>query len=184
MKQIEALEKSFRELTLALYDTEVAPERVDALVTPHLHERVRFTDPWQSAEGKEKYRVGAAGFHQMLRFDFEIKQLHVELNEAHTRGRALVDGVMHLKQLSWLYTYPLRTMLVYEFTVEPPPVRFLIHHHEEMWSLADMIDAVPGVGWVYRTLFRPAFSVGFLAASVLSGGRKRLTEVQPPLGSK
>jgi hypothetical protein len=37
-----------------------------------------------------------------------------------------------------------------------------------MWSLGDMIQAVPGLGWFYEHVFRRAFSRGFLAASALS----------------
>jgi hypothetical protein len=42
-----------------------------------------------------------------------------------------------------------------------------------MWSVGDMLAALPGFGWLYAKLFRPAFSVGFLGASQLfSRGRR------------
>jgi hypothetical protein len=47
-------------------------------------------------------------------------------------------------------------------------LRFLIRSHEEMWSFADMLEALPGLGWLYGTLFRRGFTQGFLAASQLS----------------
>ena len=170
----QALEQRFRELTLMLYDTKVAPSRVDELIEGLLDDGVRFVDPWQTAAGKEKYRLGAAGFHSMFRFDFEIHQASVELSSDGVTGRALVDGVMHLRYVPF-YPYPLRTFLVYRFTLDAPndPKKLRIDFHEEMWSVGDMIAAVPGFGWLYSKLFRPAFSVGFLAASYLSSRGKR-----------
>ncbi len=168
------LEHRFRELTLMLYDTSVAPSRVDEVIAGLVTEGVRFVDPWQTAAGRDKYRLGAAGFHSMFRFDFEIHQASVELSPDGRTGRALVDGVMHLRYVPF-YPYPLRTILVYRFTLDAPndPSRLQIDFHEEMWSLADMIAAVPGFGWIYSKLFRPAFSVGFLAASWVSSRGKR-----------
>jgi hypothetical protein len=157
-----------------LYDTSVAPARVDEVIAELLDEGVRFVDPWQTAAGKEKYRLGAAGFHSMFRFDFEIHQAAVELAPDGLTGRALVDGVMHLRYVPFI-PYPLRTILVYRFTLDAPndAKRLRIDFHEEMWSLGDMLAAVPGFGFLYSKLFRPAFSVGFLAASHLSSRGKR-----------
>lgn len=163
------LEQCFRELTLMLYDTKVDPSRVDQVLASLVTEGVRFVDPWQTAAGKDKYRLGAAGFHSMFHFDFEIHQAAVELAPDGRTGRALVDGVMHLRRLP-PFPFPLRTILVYRFTLDSPndPSRLQIDFHEEMWSVGDLIAAVPGFGWLYAKLFRPAFSVGFLAASRLS----------------
>ena len=147
---------------------------LDEEVLPYLAPDVAFTDPWQHGVGRENYRLGLAGFHCMFHFDFEIHQLDVQLDRHHRKGRALVDGVMNLRQLSWLYTYPLRTFLVYDFTLADSGAerRPIIQAHEEMWSLGDMIEALPLAGWVYKNLFRKAFSQGFLAASALcSRGR-------------
>lgn len=168
---LQKLEARFRRLTELLYDTRVPAQVLEEEVLPFIAEDVTFIDPWQRGTGRENYRKGAAGFHCMFRFDFDIIQLHVQLEEGHQRGRAIVDGVMNLKQLSWLYTYPLRTILVYDFTLASRPapgedVRPLIHAHEEMWSFGDMIAAVPGVSWLYKH-FREGFSHGFLAASAL-----------------
>jgi hypothetical protein len=169
---IQTLEERFRRITELLYDTRVPAHVLDEEVVPFLAENVTFTDPWQRGSGRETYRRGAAGFHCMFSFDFDIYQLNVQLKEGQQKGRAIVDGVMNLKQLSWLYTYPLRTILVYDFilpssSVSSGEVRPLIYAHEEMWSLGDMIEAIPGVGWVYTKLFRKGFSYGFLAASSL-----------------
>jgi hypothetical protein len=167
---ISQLEASFREVTELLYDTRIPPAELSERLAPFLAEDIVFVDPWQTGGGRETYRRGAEGFHRMLRFDFDITQLNVQLEQDQTRGRAIVDGIMNLRQFSWLYTYPLRTILVYDFTLERGAdgrVQPLIHFHEEMWSLADMITAVPGVNWFYTKVFRPAFSVGFLAASEL-----------------
>jgi hypothetical protein len=162
---IPALEDRFRRISLALYDTSVPADILDREVLPYLADDVRFTDPWQQGAGRETYRKGAAGFHCMFRFDFDIFQLNVQLDEQAKKGRAIVDGVMNLKQLSPLVTYPLRTILVYEFTgLEPAAVQ--IHEHIEMWSFGDMIEAVPLAKTPYK-LFRNAFSKGFVAASAL-----------------
>jgi len=175
---ISALEERFQRLTDLLYDTSVSPADLDREIAPSLADDVRFVDPWQAEAGREKYRLGAAGFHSMFRFHFETYQLTVDLDAEGRRGRALVDGVMHLRPFRRLPSYPLRTILAYEFEVTDPDAprgpEFLIHHHEEMWSLGDMIQALPGIGWVYERLFRPTFSRGFLAASALSLRLKRI----------
>ncbi|MGZ3457517.1 MAG: hypothetical protein ACXU86_03325 [Archangium sp.] len=169
---IQELEARFRRVTELLYDTRVPAQVLEEEVLPFLDENVSFIDPWQRGVGRENYRRGAAGFHCMFSFDFDIFQLHVQLAEGHQKGRAIVDGVMNLKQLRWLYVYPLRTILVYDFTLPSPAaaggdVKPLIHAHEEMWSLGDMIAAIPLAGWFYTNVFRKGFSYGFLAASAL-----------------
>ncbi|WP_375754925.1 hypothetical protein [Corallococcus exercitus] len=173
---IEQLEARFREVTRLLYTTSIPASVLDAELMPMMAEDVTFTDPWQKGGGKETYRKGAAGFHCMFRFDFDIYQLNVQLEPDGKSGRAIVDGVMNLKQFAWLYTYPLRTLLVYDFTLQRGEdggeVLPLIHAHEEMWSFGDMIANVPGVGTLYNR-FRNAFSVGFLAASALCGRLKQ-----------
>lgn len=176
---IRKLEEHFRRISLLLYDTTVPPERVDAEVRPYLDEHVRFTDPWQQAGGLKKYRLGAAGFHCMFVFDFDIFQVNVQLDDTARKGRAIVDGVMNLKQFQRIYTYPLRTILVYDFVITDAEaadgdVKFLIQAHEEMWSFGDMIEAVPVAGWVYKKLFRPGFSYGFLGASYLFCRARRM----------
>lgn len=178
---IRNLEERFRRLSLLLYDTSVDPARADAEVAPILDENVRFTDPWQQASGRAKYRLGAAGFHAMFRFALEITQASVQLSDDGSGGRALVDGVMNLQPFGRLFTYPLRTILVYDFDLSgtgtsEPKIR--IRAHEEMWSIGDMIAAVPVAGWFYRQVFRPGFSWGFLAASWLSARARGLL---PPL---
>lgn len=170
------LEDRFRKLTHLLYDTRVPEHVLVEELAPFLGEDVRFIDPWQTGAGRPTYLRGAAGFHCMLRFDFDITQLNVQLEPGNQKGRVLVDGIMNLRQFDWLYVYPLRTFLAYDFSLEPSAAggepHPLIHRHEEMWSLGDMIEAVPGVGWIYKTLFRPGFSIGFLAASELCRKRR------------
>lgn len=179
LPMIEELESRLWRISQSLYDTRVSEEQLEEEVLPWLAADVRFTDPWQQGQGIEVYRKGAAAFHSMFKFDFDVFQLNVQLNEHARTGRGIVDGVMNLRQVSWLYTYPLRTILVYDFTLldeNRGDVRFQIHKHEEMWSLGDMIEAVPGVGWLYGKVFRRAFSRGFLAAGALvrhlGGSRK------------
>ena len=161
---VRDLEARFRNLSLLLYDTDVDPAVVDAEVAPLLDRNVRFTDPWQQASGRDKYRIGAAGFHAMFRFKLEIRQVGVQLADDGAGGRAMVDGVMHLRPLGRLINYPLRTILVYDFVLSDT-AKLRILAHEEMWSIADMIAAMPVTGMLYRHVFRPVFSRGFLAAS-------------------
>ncbi len=162
------LEDRVRRLNELLYDTRVPPHVVDRELTPLLAPDVRFTDPWQEAQGREKYRLGAAGFHSMFRFDFETLQVNVQLDADGGRARAIVDGVMHLKNLSQRFPFPLRTILVYQLRVTDPeadPPGFLIESHQEMWSFGDMLEGVRGLGWLYKNVFRRGFSWGFLGAS-------------------
>lgn len=174
---IEELEAHFRRLTHALYDTDVPAPEVDAQVRPWLADTVSFVDPWQHGVGLARYRLGLAGFHTMLKFHFELAQVSVKYEAGTGSGRALVDGIMQLKLLAPLYVYPLRTILVFDFKVsdeggETGGVKFLIHAHEEMWSIADMIAALPLLGSLYRSVFRPGFALGFLGASWLSARAK------------
>ncbi len=166
-QRTRVLEGAFRRLTGLLYDTSVTRARMEAEVAPHLAEGVTFKDPWQTGVGKDAYRTGMAGFHAMFRFDFDVRQLNVTLAPDGRTGRAMVDGVMHLKQLGPIFTYPLRTILTFAFAVADPdsPEHFLVTEHEEMWSLGDMIEAVPLLGRIYSQRFRPAFAKGFLIAS-------------------
>jgi hypothetical protein len=173
---IRELEARFRQLTDLLYDTRIPPERLEAEVLPHLAEEVTFKDPWQAASGREKYAVGMKGFHAMFDFCFEFHQVSVSLDALASGGRALVDGVMHLRQSSRVFSYPLRTILRYDFILASPagaagPV-LQVTAHEEMWSLGDMIEALPLVGRLYAGAFRPAFARGFLAASRLASRLK------------
>jgi hypothetical protein len=169
---IHDLETRFRRLTDVLYDTRVPPHRLVEEVLPFLAEAVTFKDPWQSSGGRSRYALGMKGFHDLFDFRFEFHQVSVSLDERGTGGRALVDGVMHLRQSSRFLTYPLRTILRYDFTLSSPAdtssASLRVVAHEEMWSLGDMIEALPLVGRIYTRAFRPAFARGFLAASRLA----------------
>jgi len=177
LETIRFLEEKFARITNLLYNTEVPPATLTDEVLPHLSEDVYFKDPWQVGGGKDRYTLGMKGFHSMFYFDFEIMQLNVSLREDDPRdqfieGRVVVDGIMNLKQFSWLFTYPLRTILVYKFKLNKNHkkngrVHFEIFHHEEMWSFGDMIQNFPLFSFPYE-LFRNAFASGFLAASSVS----------------
>lgn len=77
------------------------------------------------------------GFHNMFHFTFDTFQLNVKLNNDGVTGRCIVDGIMNLKQFSWFYTYPLRSILTYEFRLlnnyDTDIPLFEIFRHEEMW---------------------------------------------------
>jgi hypothetical protein len=168
---VAELEARFRHLTDLLYDTTVSPQRLEEEVLPLLDAGVTFKDPWQIGVGRDKYVVGMKGFHAMFDFRFEFHQVSVSLDAQATSGRALVDGVMHLWQ-SRRFSYPLRTILRYDFTLASAagataPL-LQVTTHEEMWSLGDMIEALPLVGRLYAGAFRPAFARGFLVASRLA----------------
>jgi hypothetical protein len=169
---IRDLEARFRHLTDLLYDTRVPPQRLEEEVLPFLDEAITFKDPWQSAGGRGRYALGMKGFHAMFDFRLEFHQVSVSLDERGRGGRALVDGVMHLRPSSRTLTYPLRTILRYDFTLPSPAetggAGLRITAHEEMWSLGDMIEAIPLIGRIYARAFRPAFARGFLAASRLA----------------
>jgi hypothetical protein len=161
------LEPLFRKLTLLLYDTRVPMDVLEAQVMPYIANDVTFTDPWQTGSGRERYRLGLAGFHRMLRFDFKPTQVGVQLAGAESTGRAIVEGVMHLRQFAPLLTYPLRTIIIYDFRLDgagAPAIFF----HEELWSFGDMLAASPLVGKVYERVFRRLFSSAFLLASRLA----------------
>ena len=173
---LQKLQADFERLSRLLYDTSVPPSVLEHEVMPHIAEDVVFVDPWQEGKGRDRYRLGLAGFHTLLKFTLDITQASVTLSPDGKHGRALVDGVMHLDLLKPLYSYPLRTFLVYEFTVDPGTNRFTIQRHEEMWSLGDMIAAVPLAGPFYANVFRKLFCKAFLAASWVSArGLKQLS---------
>lgn len=168
---IPYLEGRFRHLSNLLYDTSIHPAVADAELTPLLAANVRFIDPWQTASGRGKYRVGIAGFHAMFRFKLEIDQVSVQLAPDYATARVLIDGVMNLRPFGPMYTYPLRTILRYDLTLTAGPGDLpdvTITAHEEMWSLGDMLAAAPFGGRFYDRVFRPGFSRGFLVASWLS----------------
>jgi hypothetical protein len=115
------------------------------------------------------------GFHCVIRFDFEIRELAIRLDERADVGRALVDGVMNLRQIPF-YTYPLRTILVYDFALTKDG-GLQIKRLEEMWSFADMIERAPFlVGRFYNAVFRPAaaraLTALFRLACALFEGRR------------
>ncbi|CAF1229993.1 unnamed protein product [Rotaria sordida] len=171
-KFINQLEQQFTNITQLLYTTSVSCTELDRRVLPYIADDIIFKDPWQEGSSKQLYRIGMKGFHNMFHFTFDIFQLNVKLNNDKTTGRCIVDGIMNLEQFSWIYTYPLRSILTYEFRLlnnenddEP---QFEIFRHEEMWSVADMIVGIPGVGWLYQNIFRRGFGYFFVGLSALS----------------
>jgi len=175
------LEQQFKQITVGLYTTSISPSKLEREILPFISEDVTFRDPWQEGTGKKKYRLGMMGFHSspIFQFTFDIHQVNVQLEEGGT-GRAIVDGVMNLNQLKWLYSYPLRTILVYHFRMlnvenvaqsnegNLDNLQFEIFFHEEMWSFGDMIEAIPVAGWLYANVFRKAFAFFFLSVSTIS----------------
>ncbi|APR77488.1 Hypothetical protein A7982_02835 [Minicystis rosea] len=162
---VAELEEHFREITRLMYDTEVPLPVLEERVYPYLAPGVIFEDPWLRARGFRRFTIGLRGFHCVIRFDFDIFQIGVQL-DARGGGRALVDGVMNLRQLGF-YTYPLRTILVYDFVLTEGGLQ--ITRLEEMWSFADMIANAPLlVGQLYDRVFRPAAGHVFTALFALS----------------
>ena len=181
------LAATFRRLSERLYDTSVPMSVLDDEVTPYLDANVTFTDPWQHGGGIDRYRLGLAGFHSMFHFTLELKQASVTVDTVRAEGRAIVDAVMHLKPVAFLPGYPLRTIITYTFRLVPGDEAhpFRITAHEEMWSVGDMLAAVPGLRTLYGKVFRRAFSYAFLGASYLIARRKgsRLPGPHGPLSS-
>jgi hypothetical protein len=161
------LEDRFRTLTLLMYDTSVPIPVLEERVYPHLAPDILFTDPWVIVRGRRRFEIGLRGFHRIICFDFDIFQLAVEL-DGNGGGRVLVDGVMNLRQLVF-YTYPLRTLLRYDFTLTEDGRAFHVTRLEEMWSFGDLIANTPLVGEVYDRVFRPVAGRFFLAIFWLSG---------------
>ena len=176
---VPALERRFTELTLLLYDTSVPIPVLEEKVYPHLAPDIEFVDPWVHVRGAGRYRVGLRGFHCIIRFTFDIFQLAVRMNERGDGGRVLVDGVMNLNQLV-VYTYPLRTILVYDFVLTGGGESFLVTRQEEMWSFGDMIRNLPVAGSAYEVFRRGAgwviaglFWVGCAVTGQGRGGAER-----------
>jgi len=149
MLGVREIEDRFTQLTLLMYDTSVPRRVLEEQVYPHLGPTIEFVDPWILARGRRKFITGLRGFHCAIRFTFDIFQINVQMNEQGNGGRVLVDGVMNLNQLV-IYTYPLRTILAYDFTMTKGGESFQITRLEEMWSYADMIQNVPLLGKLYN----------------------------------
>ncbi len=79
--------------------------------------------------------ISLAGFHNMSDFTFDLYQIGVTLNDDGSGGRCMVDGQMNLQRLFFLYTFPLRVVLIYEFRLRNrnDPQSLEIFYHEEMW---------------------------------------------------
>lgn len=141
-KFINQLEREFSNLVQLLYTSSVPGPLLERQVVPYLAKNIHFKGPLQENNGKELYRVSIKGFHNLLHFTFDTFQLNIKLNDDGRTGRCIVDGIINIKQFSWLYTYPLRTMLVFEFrllnnqTIDEP--QFEIFRHEEMWFVSSM----------------------------------------------
>ena len=151
---IEELTERFTTLTHLMYDTNVNHKILDERVTSQIHEDVTFTDPWQTNTGKGIFITQLRGFHSAIFFNFDIEQINVQLYDNELGGRVIVDGWMNLNQFKTIVgTYPLRTILVYDFIMTNDGKDVLVTDLEEMWSLADLIEQIPIVGWMYH-LFR------------------------------
>ncbi|KAG2379254.1 hypothetical protein C9374_007393 [Naegleria lovaniensis] len=167
------LEKQFTTLTHLLYDTKVKEKDLEEHTYSLFHEDITFTDPWQTITGKQPFITQLKGFHAAIFFDFKIEQIAVQMSENEQGGRVLIDGWMNLNQFRWITgTYPLRTILVYDFVMTGDGSKFLITDLEEMWSLADMIEQAPFIGWFYHFFRYGAgmfFTVFFMMCSLLVG---------------
>ena len=154
----QKIEAKIAHLSSLLYDTQVTPARLFSEALPYLADDIYFKDPWQEGGGIDKYKLGMKGFHSMFYFNFDTYQTTVTLEEKKPgynwlEGRAMIDGTMNLRQFSWLFTYPLRTILVYKFrlftdskgfghvaTAKDSDIRFEIYFHEEMWSFGGILQ--------------------------------------------
>lgn len=172
-KITKIVEKKITDIAIVQYDTSISPDEVENQVSDYLSSNIFFKDPWQEGSGKEKYLLGQKGFHCMFYFDLTLFQANVILDENMKKGRAIIDCNMNLRQLAWIYTYPLRTILVYTFEIthidhEKEEVKFQILEHEEMWSFGDLLENIPFFGTFYTKVFRRLFAIGFLSASFIS----------------
>jgi len=131
-----------------MYDTSVSLSELQEQVYPYLSKDIRFVDPFIRARGRNKFQVGLRGFHCAFLFDFRIDELRATLNERGDGGRVIVDGVMNLRSLR-VYSYPLRTILVYEFVLTQGGCSLEITSQEEMWSVGDLAQNAPVLGPLY-----------------------------------
>lgn len=159
---IDQLDARFRELTLLMYDTSVPIPILKERVHPHLAPDIEFIDGILTATGAAKFKTGLSGFHCVFFFDFDIFQSSVKLSADGSSGRAMVDGVMNLRTVPG-YTYPLRTILVYDFVLLDGGTRFQITRQEEMWSYGDLLENAPLIGRLFQAGRRIAgyFFTGF-----------------------
>jgi len=192
------LNKEFRDIVHMQYHTDIDPMEIETKLAHKIAQAITFRDFWQIGQGRDSYLMGLKGFHTMLKLRFKIiqsniqlrnisndiklhryKKEHEEMKMAKCAGRFMADGIMYLHLLEKIgIVYPLRTILVYDFLItrlspEDREVDYVITHHEEMWSLSDMIEAIPGIGRIYDG-FRRLFCFGFLTASFFSYGFKIL----------
>jgi hypothetical protein len=169
------LRERFMVLTHLMYSTKVPLGTLEREVIPFLAEDIEFVDPLVHARGRRLFRVGLRGFHCTFPFDFDIAQACVELHERGDRGRAVVDGVMNLRSIPF-YTYPLRTTLVYDFTLTDGNRSFQITKVDEIWSAGDLLANLPVVGSVYDAA-RRAF--GYVLAGMFWVSCAVVTRVSP-----
>lgn len=146
---IAQLDERFRELTLLMYDTSVPIPVLQEQVHPHLAPDIEFIDGILTASGAAKFKAGLSGFHCVFFFDFDIFQSAVKLSADGSGGRAMVDGIMNLRTVPH-YTYPLRTILVYDFVLLDGGTRFQITRQEEMWSYGDLLENAPLIGRLFQ----------------------------------
>lgn len=165
------LEEHFRRITLLLYDTSVSLPVLEQEVIPYLDSNIEFIDGLISARGRDKFQLGLRGFHCAIYFDFDIFQLDVKMNSSGQSGRVMVDGVMNLRQIPF-YTYPLRTILVYDFVFAPDGRSFLITRLEEIWSVGDLFENAPFVGRLYQKA-RALAGYLFMGFSWLASAKSR-----------
>lgn len=177
------LRERFTRLTHLLYDTQVPLDVLEREVIPLLSPDIEFLDPWVHIRGRDVFRAGLRGFHCVIDFDFDIRQVAVQRDFGGERARVIVDGTMHLRQLQ-VYTYPLRTTLVFDARLADDARSFEIERLDEMWSLGDLFANVPVAGGLYDAgrrawgrFFTGAFRLGCAIATRLrpdlEGSRER-----------
>ena len=142
------LRARFTRLTHLLYDTRIPLDVLDREVIPLCAPDIEFVDPWVHVRGRDVFRTGLRGFHCVIHFDFDVLQVAVQRSFGGEKARVIVDGVMQLRQLQ-VYTYPLRTTLVFDVALSDDARSFQIERLDEMWSLGDLFANVPVVGRAY-----------------------------------
>jgi hypothetical protein len=144
----DELRARFAHITRVLYDTSVPLPIVEREILPLFSANVEFLDPLVHVYGHRIFRIGRRGFHCTFKFDFDIAQIGVQMNKDGNSGRAIVDGIMNLNSLV-VVTYPLRTILVYDFLLTEGGRNVSITRVEEMWSFGDLFENLPGIGRIY-----------------------------------
>lgn len=157
------IEKRFTRLLLLAYDTSVPIATLQQEVYPYLAPDIELVSPWLRLRGAETYKVGLSGARLGPRVALDVVQLSACVCDERAAGRVLVDAVLKIRLLP-VGTFPVRTVLTFDFVMTECGESFQITRHEEIWSFADLLQNARLAGRWYDAL--RAFS-GYVVTGAL-----------------